>query len=399
MQVIQGLVKPEDMPKADANHAGANGHAAGTAAGNGAAESTGVDAPAVSAPLAPPPDPRATARQEAGVGIGLADDLRAIRTALVKAHLATDFEAAFDLTVFQMVRAVFAHGYTTAYHALDIAFKETADRPAMRMNDDGFAASSPGEAMLADWSDLPFDWMEADDDAACFEALRNLPRADKEKLFAAAVARTIRGQLAFEHEARPELEATVARLGIEFATHVRPTADMVWSRLRKDRILAIARDTLGPSWASARSKYRKADLAKAMEEAFAAGKPPVGIGADEHAAALAWTPPGFAAFDAGGQADDTELASAADSADVASSNGAETAPVPPGDQDDATVQTDRGNGHDASARERNDVPASGNGAGDAGHSAADAGVTDANGETAGEAADVPEFLRQATQTQ
>ncbi|MDE0650821.1 MAG: hypothetical protein OXI12_10820, partial [Gammaproteobacteria bacterium] len=129
----------------------------------------------------------------------------------------------------------------------------------------------------------------------------------------------------------------------------------------------------------------------------AAGKPPVGIGADEHAAALAWTPPGFAAFDAGGQADDTELASAADSADVASSNGAETAPVPPGDQNDATVQTDRGNGHDASARERNDVPASGNGAGESEHSAADVGVTDANGETAGEAADVPEFLRQATQ--
>ncbi|MCY3671315.1 MAG: hypothetical protein OXH14_09570, partial [Alphaproteobacteria bacterium] len=270
-------------------------------------------------------------------------------------------------------------GYTTAYHALDIAFKETADRPTMRMNDDGFAAASPGEAMLADWSDLPFDWMEADDDAACFEALRNLPRADKEKLFAAAVARTVRGQLAFEHEARPELEATVARLGIEFATHVRPTADLVWSRLRKDRILAIARDTLGPAWASARSKYKKVDLAKAMEEAFAAGKPPVGIGADEHAAALAWTPPGFAAFDAGG---DAEAEPAPD--------GKDHAPAP-------AEHATGGNGHAASARERNDVPASGNGAGESEHSAADVGVTDANGETGGEAADVPEFLRQATQ--
>ncbi len=394
LQVIQGLVKPEDMPKADTGHAGANRHATGTAAGaaagNGTAGAGSVDAPAVSAPLAPPPDPRATARQEAGVGIGLADDLRAIRTALVKAHLATDFEAALDLAVFQMVRAVFARGYTTAYHALDIAFNETADRPAMRMNDDGFAAASPGEAMLADWSDLPFDWMEADDDAACFEALRALPRADKEKLFAAAVARTVKGQLAFEHDARPELEATVARLGIEFAKHVRPTADLVWARLRKDRILAVARDTLGPAWAAARSKYKKADLAKAMEEAFAAGKAPVGIGADEHAAALAWTPPGFAAFDAGGQSDDTEPESAgaqaaADSDDVASSNRAETAPVAPGDAEDAKPQADRGNGHDASAREQGDVPANGNGAGEPEHSAAD-----------GEAADVPEFLRQAT---
>ena len=207
--------------------------------------------------------------------------------------------------VFQLVRAVFAQGYTGSWHALDIAFNETADRPTTRMNDDDFAAWSPGEAMLADWSHLPFEWMEGDDDAACFAALRELPRADKEKLFAAAVARTVKGQLAFEHGARPELEATVARLDIDFAKHVRPTADMLWSRIRKDRILDVARLTLGTAWASARSKYKKADLATAMEEAFAAGTPPVGIGATAHAAALAWTMPGFAAFDTGGVDDDT----------------------------------------------------------------------------------------------
>ena len=79
---------------------------------------------------------------------------------------------------------------------------------------DELAAWSSGEAMLADWSHLPFEWMEGNDDAACFAALRALPRADKEKLFAAAVARTVKGQLAFEHDARPELEATVARLDL-----------------------------------------------------------------------------------------------------------------------------------------------------------------------------------------
>ena len=36
-----------------------------------------------------------------------------------------------------------------------------------------------------------------------------------------------------------------------------------------------------------------------MEHAFAAGDPPVGVTADMHAAALAWMPPGFAAFDTG----------------------------------------------------------------------------------------------------
>ena len=304
LQVIEGLVRPEDLPKAPTGDANANGRDAD--AGSRAAADTGprVDAPATTTPIASPPDPRTKARADAGVGIGLADDLRAIRTALVKAHLAGDFEAAFDLVVFQMVRSLFARGYTASWHALDIAFAETAERPSARANDDGFAAWSPGEAMLADWSDLPFEWMEGEDDAACFAALQALPRADKEKLFAGAVARTVKGQLAFEHDARPELEATVARLGIDFAKHVRPTAAMLWSRINKSRILDVARETFGAAWAAARSKYKKADLATAMEEAFAAGDRPVGMGKAEHAAALAWTMPGFAAFDAGGSPDE-----------------------------------------------------------------------------------------------
>ena len=307
LQVIQGLVRPEDMPTEAGTKA--NGHDADPG-DDGAAETSRVDGPAITTPIASPPDPRAKARADAGVGIGLADDLRAIRTALIKAHLANDFEVAFDLVVFQMVRAVFARGYTTSWHALDIAFNETADRPTTRANDDDFAAWSPGEAMLADWSHLPFEWMEGDDDAACFATLRALPRADKEKLFAAAVARTVKGQLAFEHDARPELEATVARLDIDFAKHVRPTAAMLWSRIKKSRILDIARETLGAAWASTRSKYKKADLAKSMEDAFAVGTPPVGIGATMHAAALAWTMPGFAAFDTGGAAEEASAPSA-----------------------------------------------------------------------------------------
>ena len=39
--------------------------------------------------------------------------------------------------------------------------------------------------------------------------LRTLPQTEKQTLFAACVARTMKGQLAFEPQARPELEATV----------------------------------------------------------------------------------------------------------------------------------------------------------------------------------------------
>ena len=98
----------------------------------------GVDTagPAVSTPMAPPPDREAAARKEAGVGIGLADDLRHVRTALIKAYLAGVFAAAFDLMLFQMGRSVFTFGYKP--HALDITVRETADRPMTRMNDADF---------------------------------------------------------------------------------------------------------------------------------------------------------------------------------------------------------------------------------------------------------------------
>ena len=110
-----------------------------------------------------------------------------------------------------------------------------------------------------------------------FAELRALPERDKRTLFASCVARTLKGQLAFEPKARPEVEATVARLDIDFAAAVRGnrdqvwTADLLWSRLRKDRILAIARGTLGETWAQAEAKQKKAEIAKAMQDAFAHG--------------------------------------------------------------------------------------------------------------------------------
>ena len=298
LKLIQGLVRPEDMPAREAGDADAAGH---DDTADGEETFSGIDAPTFVAPLASPGDAEAEARKEAGVGIGLADDLRAIRTAIVKSQLACDFEAAFDLLLFQLARGVFTNGYHD--DALDIRAAETPDRPAMRVNDDAFGTINVGEkhleidraAQKLDWAGLP--------DAEAFAELRALPERDKRTLFASCVARTLKGQLAFEPKARPEVEATVARLGIDFAAAVRGnrdqvwTADLLWSRLRKDRILAIARETLGEAWAQAEAKQKKAEIAKAMQDAFAhGGDVPAGVTAEGRAAAIAWTPPGFRAF-------------------------------------------------------------------------------------------------------
>ena len=289
LRLIKGLVRPEDMPQRKSA-------VDGTEADDGEGEYGALDAPGISGPAASPVDPRAEARKEAGVGIGLADDLRAIRTTLVKAHLARDFEAAFDLLLFQMGRAVFTGGYQAG--ALDITIRETPDRPMLRMNDDTFQQLSPGEALLADRSGLAFDWMEKQDDEDAFTVLRALPEADKQALFAACVARTLKGQLAFEHGARPEFEATVARLGIVFATQVRPTAELFWSRITKGRMLGVARATLGAAWAQARAKLKKTELSTVMEEAFAGeDAAAAGVPAEAREPARFWVMPGFQAYD------------------------------------------------------------------------------------------------------
>ena len=297
MAVIRGLVRPEDVPAKPA--APANG-AGDAPAGEASQANAARPDPRISAPARTPPpaDPEAEARKAVGVGIGLADDLRAIRTAHVKAQLACRFEAAFDLLLFHLARSVFGTGYDDG--ALDIAARPTPDAPAARANDPAFAKASVGIAHLeVDRIGQPLEWLDQPAGEA-FAELRAMSPLGKEYLFASCVARTLKGQLAFEPGARPEVEATVARLDIDFARLYRPDAALLFGRLRKDRLLAIARATLGEAWAAAHRNDRKAALAEAMETAFAAGAAvPAGVSPSARAAALAWVPPGFRAFDTG----------------------------------------------------------------------------------------------------
>ena len=293
-QLVPGLVKPDDIPQKAAGSGTSTPNRANDAASPG---SSGSAAGSTVTMPDRPADPEVEARKRAGIGIGLADDLRAIRTAGIKARLSADFNAAFDLFVFQAAISIFDQGYFS--HPLEIALRETADRPNNRVVDDSFASESPFEQDLRDWSGLALDWMEHEDRARAFAAFTELSLEDKQALFAAAIARTVKGQLAFEHDADPAVETTAARLDIDFAARCRPSADMFWSRIAKRQILDIARDTFGVEWAAGHAKDKKDVLAAAMERAFAAGDDvPPGITPDTRAKALAWTPPGFAPFDA-----------------------------------------------------------------------------------------------------
>ena len=251
-KVIEGLVRPGDIPK-----------------GEGGRDSGGYK------------DAQTVARENAGYSKKFMDSMRDERTRIVRSHLSCAFAEAFDLLLFQMAREVFAvERYFTP--ALDVEL---------------FRYGSRHEATGSiDVEALPIGWAKEADDGVAFEQMRSLGEQEKQALFAACVAVTFKGQLTVDATISPEVEMVVDDLGIDFEANFRPTVDNFWGRMTKPRILVIAEDTLGAEWADAHSGYKKAELAKAMELAFAAGDElPEGVTPEGREAALAWTPAGFVA--------------------------------------------------------------------------------------------------------
>ena len=303
LKIFEGLVRAQDVP--DNDPARTSGMCAEARSdrrhANGAKPARArIEPHDPSAPPARAPDPSPASTEHPHVGKALAADLRAIRTALVKAHLATNFDAAFDLVVFQMARSAFAR--EGGAQALAIERHETDDAPLEHLPGCEHAVwNRPVGGAQSARARLALEWMEHDTDAARFAALCALPRAEKEALFAGAVAPALNGQLAFDAHARPELEATIERLDIDFARDVRPSAALFWSRITRRAMLDIARDTFGPEWAAARENDPKAELAAGLEQAFARDATPHSVDPSQHAAACRWALPGLEPFDAGGE--------------------------------------------------------------------------------------------------
>ena len=241
------------------------------------------------------PDERAAATQDAGLRLGLAEDLRLIRTGIVKACLQCDLELAFDLAAYQMASAVFG-GKPDGPLAIEIT--ATGDVPEGVDPDDreAVAQRSPGARMLAaEAAYLKVDWLQAPTPQERFLQFRALKPKERRRLFAAAVARALTPQLAFDPGARPETEAVAQALDIPFHELYRPDLEHFWRRMGRREMLQVAGETLGEQWAEAHETDRKEPLAKAMAAAFGNSPPPASLklADDARQRALRWAPPGF----------------------------------------------------------------------------------------------------------
>ena len=234
--------------------------------------------------------PEQALRKECGFSQSLVDDLKAHRHQITRAHLAGNFEVAFDLALYALCTDVFDR-FHHHINPLDLRAVEATLRSSL--ND---LSGTPADRLIdAQRSALDLGWLKLPP-AEGFAALAALPLSAKQQLFAWCTASCLKPQLAVEDRADPVLEAAGSRLAIPFADCWRPTAANYWGRVKKAHGLGIGQEILGPRWARDHAGDKKPVLADALETAFDPAKSDtcIGLGQAPRGNAAIWLPPGMA---------------------------------------------------------------------------------------------------------
>ena len=309
LRVEKGLVRPDDIPvvQEEAKDAVDDGNQASITRPN-------VTLPTSSAPV-PVSDPATTLRKADGISASLADDLRATRQHILRAHLAADYDVAFDAMLYALCEQALSHSYGT--EALNISIS-----PFLAQNRETIHPDSVAQKMLdALEQDLAIEWMtlEKPDD---FRAMSALSLSRKQSLFAWAVGLAIKPQLLSDNHPTPIIEEIGARLDVDVAACWRPTASTYWGRVNKGHAVSMARKLVGDDYAEERSRERKGDIAAAMERAFAEQAAETeGFDAAIATKTARWLPDGMAF-----NATDNAVATSAEGADVTTSSAEDATP-------------------------------------------------------------------------
>jgi ParB family transcriptional regulator, chromosome partitioning protein len=296
----QGLV--ERGSHAGTDRGNANGHAGEDDDGNDPADhgDEHTSRPHVSL------SPEQALRKQCGFSQLLVDDLKAHRHQITRAHLAENFEIAFDLALYALCIDLFRD---FPHHPQPLELRATEAHPRSSLND---LSGTPADLwMETQGSVLEIDWLKLPP-AQGFEALAALPPVEKQRLFAWCIASTIKPQLSIEDHADPAFEAAGNRLNIGFEDYWRPAAGNYWGRAKKAHGLEIGREILGERWARDHAGDKKPVLAAALEAAFDPQKSSacINLGQTERDNAAKWLPPGMsyapAAVEIGADTGDSE---------------------------------------------------------------------------------------------
>ncbi|WP_029066099.1 ParB/RepB/Spo0J family partition protein [Labrenzia sp. DG1229] len=281
----EGLVRPEDIPDEVGETVGKKG--ADENGGEIEDEGPSIELPQSMRQSSVPVDATTAARKAQGIPQALADDLRATRHQILQAHLAADYATAYDVMLYSMARNAIGHnGYKSP---LDQSL-----RPAMTMGSQERLQDTVASKMLETLEgSLNMDWANADAPED-FQLLCQLPDEDKQAIFAWCTAYALNQQLSNDQNTNAVIEAIGLRLSVDVAACWRPDAVSYWGRVKKDHALDTAKALIGDGWSDERSGFRKADLAKSMEQVFSEN--PVetgGVSSDIAATTSRWLPDGM----------------------------------------------------------------------------------------------------------
>lgn len=182
----------------------------------------------------------------------------------LKMALSKDFEAAFDAALYVMACGVFKSYQSTAW--LEIRNKKYNYPEDLSHEDPTCIAFQEKEEKFD--KKLPLDWIGISDPVEQFEAFCKLSQENKQKLFAACVAKGLMPKISCELYSSPVFEFLGKRLKVDVAKAWRPNEENFLKRISKADLLTLGNDLLGASWFKAHHKKTKAQIVGLLDKAF-----------------------------------------------------------------------------------------------------------------------------------
>jgi ParB family chromosome partitioning protein len=214
-------------------------------------------------------------------------DLAVSRLQVAQVEMARNPAIAFDLLVFHVASRMLGDDPCT--DGPNVEFK--LPRPTSGKAEEVAEATT---AMAGITESLAIAWLKPKSEAARFDSFRSLPEQAKLELLAYCVALTLQPKLSpASGEETTAYDAALALTGASVAAYWRPTGANFLSRIGRDQLLAVARETLGEPWAGSRARDNKASLVGQMERAFASPDRP-GQTPEQAEKLKHWLPAGMA---------------------------------------------------------------------------------------------------------
>lgn len=279
--ITYGLVRPEDEPAQVESEL--SGDTEGEENEEGEESDDDADEPGYRPGLT---DARADAKFD--YTSALQADLKDDRLRVIRLYMANDYEVAFDTALYVMCLRDLNPSYYYGHEFLQIR----ASKVSVKGSQDtvGKELHAKEQALL---KALPLEWMNHKNELERYEAFCGLSIEDKQRLFAACIARALSPQLAGEASKSHLFDAVGKRLGVDVAAHWRPTKDNYFDRVTKKQALACAAQVLGEEWAKKHANQKKEDVVLPLDAAFL--KPDSNQHTPEQQEQLkAWLPEGMA---------------------------------------------------------------------------------------------------------